>query len=98
MPRPYLHFNINEITVLVNDINKDPKIMKEVVAELKYRNTSKSKALLNKLTDRPYVGYKLDEIVRIINDQPGNEIRDAIIIELLFRKTSKAKSLLKDLC
>ena len=39
MPRPYIKFDINAITDLAIDVNKEPKLMKDIVAELKYRKT-----------------------------------------------------------
>lgn len=97
MPRPYIKLDINALTDLANDISKEPKVRKDIVKELKHRSTGKAKALLKKLTDRPYIGFKIIEIDALVKDNPSEEIRAAILNELLFRKTAQAKALLKEL-
>ena len=97
MPRPYMRLDINKLTELANDITKDSKVMKDIVAELKHRSTGKAKALLKKLTDRPYMGHKITEIITIMNEHHTEGIRAAILNELLFRKSAQAKTLLKEL-
>ena len=95
MPRPYIKFDINALTDLADNISKDPKLMKDIVAELKHRQTPKAKALLKRLTNRPYIGHKITEISTLANDDPSEDVRTAIINELMFRKTTQAKTLLK---
>jgi capsular polysaccharide biosynthesis protein len=97
MARPYIKFSINEITELVNKIDKSPQVMKDVVAELKNRKTAKARALFKKLTERPYIGSTISEIVAIVDSTQDKEVLAGVINELMFRKSPQSKALLKEM-
>jgi hypothetical protein len=96
--RPHIHLGIQDLKELANDIDKDPKVMKEIVAELKHRKTAKAKTLLEKMTTRPFLGHTIGELTKItkINSKEETSKKD-IIKELLFRSTPQAKKLLREL-
>jgi transposase len=111
--RPYISFNIKQLSTLFEERKTDKKIKDQIVFELTHRKRRAAKNLLAKIRNpdsqskinleekiriRPYFSYSTKELKNLSEySKTDKKILDQVISELLYRKTNIAKKLFKEL-